>query len=370
MQSVRPLLAVALALVTALAVACSSASGGTVSVTSAGGYQPQKVASPVTLLGAGASFPAPFYTKAFYEYHKFDPNVKANYQSIGSSGGVKNFTEGTVDFGASDSPMNDKQLTAVGGAEDVFHIPTAAGAVVLTYNLEGYTGGLRLTSETLTAIYLGEIRRWNDPRLRADNADAPLPDTEIVVVRRSDGSGTTKAFTNYLSAVSPTWKEQVGAANSVQWPVGVGASGNDGVTGQVKQSPGAIGYVELSYADANQLPVAAVQNQAGNFITPSLDSTSAALADLTSLPDDLRAVIINPSPPDAYPIPTLTFILVHREQPNQLKASALVNLLWWLTHDGQQVAIDLHYAPLPKEMQAKVEEKLRLISVKGQPVLS
>lgn len=361
------------AAVPAVTQAANTPAAGTsaaASATPAGGYQVKKVASSVTLTGAGATFPNPLYSKAFDEYNKkVDSNVKVNYQSIGSSGGIKNFTEKTVDFGASDAFMTDKQLADAGGAEGIFHIPTALGAVVMTYNLPGFNGTLRFSPELLVDILNGDIKKWNDAKIKAENSGASLPDAEIAVIYRSDGSGTTSIFTNYLSSASTKWKDAVGAGTSVKWPTGIGASGNEGVTGQVKQTPGALGYVELIYAEQNKLPTVEIKNKAGKYVKPTLKATSAAAADLSQVPADLRANIVNASGDDTYPISGFTWILVYRNQTDELKANALVNMLWWLTHDGQSVAANLQYAPLPQEIVAKLEPMLKQITVGGKPVI-
>lgn len=350
--------------------AVAATTAATQGAASASTYTPRKVASSVTLQGAGATFPNPFYTKAFDEYNKkVDSNVRVNYQSIGSSGGIKNFTEKTVDFGATDGFMTDAQLTAAGGPENSFHIPTAIGPVVLTYNLPGFRGNIRMTPELVSGIFLGEIKKWNDAKIKAENTSANLPDAEIAIVHRSDGSGTTSIFTNYLAAVSPKWKSDVGAGTSVKWPTGIGAQGNEGVTGQIKNTPGAFGYVELTYAEQNKLPTVELKNKAGNYIKPSIKSGSAAAADLTTVPDDLRATIVNSGDKDAYPITGFTWILTYRTYTDELKANALVNLLWWLTHDGQQVAEQVGYTPLPKELVPRIEAKLKQITVNGRPVI-
>lgn len=353
------------------ATQAAGAAATTAPTTASATYQVKKVTSPVTLTGAGATFPNPFYSKAFDEYNKkVDPNVKVNYQSIGSSGGIKNFTEKTVDFGATDAFMNDKQLADAGGTENIFHIPTALGAVVMTYNLPGVTAGLKFTPELLVDILSGDVKKWNDAKIKAENQGVNLPDADIALVYRSDGSGTTSIFTNYLSAASPKWKDAVGAGTSVKWPTGIGASGNEGVTGQIKQTPGSLGYVELIYAEQNKLPTAEIKNKSGKYIKPSLKSTSAAAADLSQVPNDLRANIVNASGQDAYPISGFTWILVNRSLQDELKATALVNMLWWLTHDGQSVAENLQYAPLPKEIVAKIETMLKQITVGGKPVIA
>ena len=308
------------------------------------------------------------YSKWFSEYNKLYPTIQINYQSIGSGGGIKQFTEKTVDFGASDAPMTEAQITAAGGAANVFHIPTVLGGVVATYNLEG-SPKLKFTGEVLANIFLGTITKWNDPAIAKDNPDAKLSDTDIVVVHRSDGSGTTFVWTDYLSKVSPEWKKAAGASTSVSWPVGVGGKGNDGVAGLVKQTPNAIGYVELAYAIQNKLAYGSVQNSAGTFIDPSIASlTAAAAGTVGNLPDDLRVSITNGDGPTSYPITSYTYILVNPNQTDAAKAQTIVAFLWWGIHDGEQFAQDLNYAPLPPEVVAKAEAKIKLITVNGKPV--
>jgi phosphate transport system substrate-binding protein len=320
----------------------------------------------ISLTGAGATFPYPLYSKWFDVYEK-QTGVRINYQSIGSGAGIRQIIERTVDFGASDAPMTDEQLAQAPGK--ILHIPTVLGAVVLTYNLPGVETRLNLTPDTVAGIFLGEITRWNDPRIARDNASARLPDSPIVAVYRSDGSGTTNVFTDYLSAISPAWKTRVGKGTSVNWPVGLGAKGNEGVTGQVKQLPGAIGYVELAYAVQNRLPYAFVQNQAGRFVEPTLDSTSAAAAGAAqSMPDDLRVSIVNAPGVESYPIAGFTYLLVYQEQADPAKGKALVDFLWWALHDGQQYARDLLYAPLPSEVIRKAEAKVTTITAQGRPL--
>jgi phosphate transport system substrate-binding protein len=313
--------------------------------------------------GAGATFPFPLYSKWFAEYNKLHPDMQFNYQSIGSGGGIQQITNRTVDFGASDAPMTDAHLAAAPG---IVHIPTVMGAVVVTYNAP-IAADLRLTPETLAGIFLGKITRWNDPALAKANPSAKLPDSAIAVVHRSDGSGTTNIFTDYLSKVSPEWKEKVGVSTSVKWPVGLGAKGNEGVTGLVKQTPGSIGYVELAYANQNKLPTAELQNREGAFVKPSMQATSAAAAGV-QMPDDFRVSITNASGKDAYPMASFTYILVPRDQPDPAKGPALVNFLWWAVHDGQRFAEPLDYAPLPKAVVAQVEAKLRSLTTQGKPV--
>jgi phosphate transport system substrate-binding protein len=299
------------------------------------------------LTGAGATFPNPIYTKWFDAYAK-RTGVRINYQSIGSGGGIRQFTEGTVDFGATDGPMNDEQIGAVQG--NVQHIPTVLGAVVLTYNLPalGKTP-LRFDGATLADIFLGRITKWNDPRIAALNAGVRLPASDIIVVHRSDGSGTSFIFTDYLSKVSPDWKTKVGSATSVRWPTGLGGKGNEGVTQQVKQSEGAIGYVELIYAISNDLPAAAIRNAAGQFVEASLESVTAAAA-AAELPSesDFRVSITNASGREAYPISSFTWLLVRKTPRDSAKGEAIRKFLaWMLEPEAQRMAADLHYAPLP-----------------------
>ncbi|MDQ5840917.1 MAG: phosphate ABC transporter substrate-binding protein PstS [Chloroflexota bacterium] len=308
------------------------------------------------------------YTKWFDAYAK-KTGVKVNYQSIGSGGGIRQFTEGTVDFGATDSPMTDEQLAAVKG--NVAHIPTVLGAVVLTYNLAAIgTTKLKLDAPTIADIFLGKITKWNDRRITASNPGVSLPNQDIIVVHRSDGSGTSYIFTDYLSKVSPEWKTKVGNANSVNWPAGLGGKGNEGVTQQVKQSPGSIGYVELIYAISNQLSYAQVKNAAGAFIVPSLASVTAAAAGTTFAPDtDFRVSITNAAGADAYPISSFTWLLVRPDTPNEAKGKALKSFLdWMVTDEAQQMAAELHYAPLPAPVVALVKDRITTLKAGGKPI--
>jgi phosphate transport system substrate-binding protein len=309
--------------------------------------------------GAGATFPYPIYSKWFDEYAKVDPSVRFNYQSIGSGGGQKQITARTVDFGASDGPMSDENLTKAPGK--ILHIPTVAGAVVITYNLPD-SPKLKLDGPTLAGIFLGNVTKWNDPRIAALNPDVKLPATDIVVVHRSDGSGTSFIFTDYLSSVSPVWLDSVGKGTSVKWPtgIGLGAKGNEGVAGQVKQLPGAIGYVELIYANQNKLPFADLKNAAGNFIAPSLDSVTAALA-TAKIPDDFRFSMVNAPGDQAYPISGTTWLLVYEKQTNADKGKKLVEFLNWALTKGETVAPSLDYAPLPAAVQQRVLERIKTI---------
>jgi phosphate transport system substrate-binding protein len=310
------------------------------------------------LTGAGATFPNPIYTKWFDAYNK-KTGVQVNYQSIGSGGGIRQFTEGTVDFGATDGPMTDEQIAAVHG--DVLHIPTVLGAVVATYNLPSLgRQALRFDGPTLADVFLGRITKWNDPRLRALNPGVALPASDILVVHRSDGSGTSYIFTDYLSKVSPEWKDKVGRATSVNWPVGLGGKGNEGVTQQVKQSEGAIGYVELIYALSNGLPAAEIKNAAGAFVPATLKGLSAAAAGMDLAADtDFRVSITNAPGPDAYPISSLTWLLVHRQDSTSAKQRAIRGfLIWMLQPEPQRMAADLHYGPLPVGLIELVRRRL------------
>jgi len=320
-------------------------------------------ASAQTLInGAGATFPYPLYSKWFSDYTKVNTAVRFNYQSIGSGGGINQFTAGTVDFGATDAPMNADQLAKV---PDAIHVPMVLGAVVITYNAP--IEGLRLTQALVADIFLGRIKKWNDPAIAAVNPSTKLPDANITVARRSDGSGTTYVFTDYLSKISPEWKEQVGTGTSVSWPVGLGGKGNEGVTGLVKQTPGAIGYVELVYANQNKLAKAILQNKDGNFVAPTLQATSAAAAGV-AIPEDYRVSLTNASGKDAWPIAAFTWLLVHKDTRDPVKGEAVAKFLWWAVHEGQATAASLEYAPLPKPVVVMVEKTIRSLQVQGKPV--
>ena len=318
--------------------------------------------------GAGATFPYPIYSKWFDAYTKVDPEVRFNYQSIGSGGGIKQVASRTVDFGATDGPMTDEQLKAA--PAELVHIPTVLGAVVATYNLPG-NPRLHFARDVLADIFLGKITKWNDPRLRASNPGVTLPNEPIAVVHRSDGSGTTYIWVDYLSKVSPEWQQKVGKGTSVNWPVGLGGKGNEGVAGQVKNTPGALGYVELAYAVKNKLPVGLVKNAAGKFIEPTIESTTAAAAGAAkSMPDDFRVSLTNAPGDAAYPIASFTWLLVYREQPDEAKGRAIVNFLWWMSHEGQKYAADLLYAPLPAPVVKQIEAKIKKINYQGKPLLA
>ena len=304
--------------------------------------------------GAGATFPYPIYSKWFDEYAKVDPSVRFNYQSIGSGGGQKQILAQTVDFGASDGPMSDDNLAKAPGK--LLHIPTVAGADVVAYNLPG-NPALKFDADTIAGIFLGQIKKWNDPKITALNSGVTLPDQEIVVVHRSDGSGTTYIWTDYLSKISPEWKTKVGTNTSVNWPTGIGGKGNEGVAGQIKQTPGALGYVELIYAVQNKMPYADVKNAAGEFVKPTLESVTAALA-TADIPDDFRFSMTNAPGKEAYPIAGATWLLVYEQQKDATKGKKLVEFLKWSAKDGEKMAEDLQYAPLPESLQQRVLKRI------------
>jgi phosphate transport system substrate-binding protein len=319
----------------------------------------------VSLNGAGATFPAPLYTKWFNEYAN-RTGVQVNYQAIGSGGGIKAITDKTVDFGASDGIMTEEQMSA---APDVLHVPMTSGAVVLAFNVPDLEGKLNLSPDTVAGIFLGTIAKWNDPALAADNPGVALPNKDIVSVHRSDGSGTTYIFTNYLAKISPAWASQVGNATSVNWPTGLGGQGNAGVAGEVKANEGTIGYVELAYAVQNNLPVATLKNAAGEWVQASHGSTTAASTGVP-LPDDMKVMVTNSPNPQAYPIVGFTWILANREQADQAKGKALVDLLLWAIKDGQAYTTELNYAPLSPEAAAKAEALIRSITYQDTPLAS
>ena len=312
-----------------------------------------------TLTGAGATFPYPIYSRWFSEYHKLHPDVEINYQSIGSGGGIRQVTAGTVDFGASDMPMNDKQLKEA--KTKILNIPTVLGADVPAYNIPGVSGELKFTPEALAGIFLGKISKWNDKALTSVNPGVNLPDREIIVVHRSDGSGTTFIFTDYLSKVSPEWKSLVGADTSVKWPIGIGQKGNEGVAGSIRQLAGAIGYVELIYAVQNNIPYGSVRNSAGAFIKASLETVTAAAASVPKMPDDFRVSITNAPGKDAYPISSFTWLLIPAQSKDPAKGKILADFLNWMVTDGQKMTASLSYAPLPENVAAKVKEAIKQV---------
>ena len=319
------------------------------------------------LLGAGATFPYPYYSKLFDTYHK-SKRVETNYQAIGSGGGIRQLLKKTVDFGGTDAFMKEADLNKAEG--DILHVPTCLGAVVVSYNLPGDLT-LNLTPEIISEIFLGKIIKWNDSKIKAANKAVALPDINIVVVHRSDGSGTTSIFSDYLSKVSSQWKEKVGAGKSLNWPTGLGAKGNPGVAGLVKQVPGSVGYVELIYALSNNMSYAHVQNKSGNFVAPSIETVS--LAANVALPEDTRVSITDTDSKDGYPISGFTWLIFYKEQNydnrDKAKADTLINMLWWVLHEGQELAKPLHYAPLPDEAVKKGEKILKAVTYNGTPLL-
>jgi phosphate transport system substrate-binding protein len=323
------------------------------------------LAGQLLINGAGATFPFPIYSKWFSEYNKLHPEVQINYQSIGSGGGIKQITEKTVDFGASDAPMSDPELQKAPG---LLHIPTVMGAVVVVYNVPGVSE-LRLSPENLVSIFLGKIVKWNDPAIAKDNPKAKLPGLAISVAHRSDGSGTTSVFTDYLAKVSPEWKTGPGQGKSVNWPTGLGGKGNEGVTGLVKQTEGGVGYVELAYANQNKLTMADLKNHDGQWVKASLETVSAAAAK-AGMPADYRISITDAPGKEAYPIAAFTYVLIYKEQTDAAKGAQLVHFLWWALHDGQKMAAGLDYAPLPVPLVKKVDATLKTITVQGKAVLA
>lgn len=319
----------------------------------------------IILQGAGATFPNPIYQKWFAKYTADHPSVSFDYKAIGSGGGQSQILARTVDFAGSDAPLKNEDVAGAPGV--ILHIPTLLGAVVMTYNLPGARSPLKLSPESLSGIYLGRIARWNDPAIESGNKGANLPAEDIRVIHRSDGSGTTFAFTDYLCRIDAEWNRIVGSGTSVEWPVGVGAKGNEGVVRQVRQTANSIGYVELIYAEQNSLPYALIKNTSGQYIRPSLDSIVAAAAAI-QIPDDLRMSITNAPGPTAYPIASFTYLLVYKDQIDRNRGKALVDFLWWATHDGQRSARDMNYAPLPSELVMRAEAKIRSICYQGAPL--
>jgi phosphate transport system substrate-binding protein len=330
---------------------------------------PEPATASITLQGAGATFPTPLYTKWFEDYSAKYSNVKVDYQSIGSGGGIKGITQGTVDFGASDAAMKDTEIAALPAGTKVLHVPTALGAVVVIFNVQGVTD-LNLDAANVAGIFLGKITKWNDPAIAANNAGATLPDKAILVVHRSDASGTTNAFTTYLDTVSPDWHTAVGAGKDVKWPTGVGAQGNDGVATGVKQTDGAVGYVELQYATQASLASAKVKNADGQFVAGSTDGvTAAAEAAAAAFPGDFRqAPIINGKGATAYPIASYTYLLVYQDQKDADKGKTLVAFMYWALTDGQAEENALGYAPLPKPVQDKALAELHQFTTGGSPI--
>jgi len=339
---------------TVRSIAVALATGAVFSVVAA--------AQSVDLTGAGATFPYPIYSKWFADYAQ-STGVKINYQSIGSGGGIRQLSEQTVDFGASDGPMSDQELAAAKGGP-VLHFPTVMGAVVITYNVPGLNRPLNLTGDAIADIFAGKITKWNDAQIVAQNRGVTLPNSDILVVHRSDGSGTTYIFSDYLASVNPSWSSTLGRGKEINWPVGLGGKGNEGVAGQVKQTPGSIGYVELAYATQNGLAFANVRNLAGQFITPSIASVTAAAASM-KLPKntDYRVSIANAPGKDSYPISSMTWLLIYQNQADRVKGDKLVKFLAWAYKNGEKSAATLDYAPLPPAMVSQLQSRLKTIHI-------
>ena len=321
------------------------------------------------LNGAGATFPNIIYQNWMLTYNQSHPDVKLNYQSIGSGGGIRQFSDGTVDFGGTDAPMSDSAIAAIGG--NVLHIPTVLGAVVAAYNLPDVAQPVKFTPDVLADIFLGKITSWGDARLASINPGVTLPSQDIIIVHRSDGSGTSFVWTDYLSKVSPEWLQRVGRGTSVNWPVGLGGRGNEGVAATVRQTPGAIGYVELGYALINKMSFGVLRNRSGNWITASLESVTLAAAG--AMKDmgpntDFRVSITDSPGPQAYPAASFTWLLVHKTYSDSAKARALMQFIWWAETDGQAKTTELGYAPLPKELRPWIQARLKTITAGGRPV--
>lgn len=342
------------------ATACKKSEEGSPGETKGSG------SSEISLSGAGATFPFPLYSKWMSEYNKLHPNIRINYQSIGSGGGIRQITSGTVDFGATDAPMSEADEKKA--PKKILHVPTTIGAVVVAYNLPGMSAKLKLDGALIADLFLGQVTKWNDPRIAALNEGVTLPDLAVTVVNRSDGSGTTAVFTDYLAAVSAEWKSRVGAGKAVKWPVGLGAKGNEGVTGQVKITPGAIGYIELAYATQNGMSSAAIKNRAGQFIEASSASGTAAAAG-KEMPESLFVSLADAEGEAAYPIASYTYFLVYQDASDARKGEALAQFLWWAIHDGQKFAAELDYAPLPETVVQLVEQRLRGLTAGSQTLL-
>jgi len=357
------LIAAGLALAVAGGMTMTSCNGA-----GSGSKSDSTATSDDAIMGAGSSFDNPLFSKMFAEYNKAN-GLKVNYQSIGSGGGIQQLTNKTVDFGASDAPLNDEQTGKM--PTPAIHIPVTAGAVVLTYNLPDVKDTLMLTPDVLADIFLGNIKKWNDPKIAAANKNVKLPAMDIVIAHRADASGTSNIFTTYLSKVSKDWETKVGKGSSVNWPVGLGGKGNEGVAGTVKQTPGAIGYVELAYAIQNNMAFAKMQNKAGNFITPSIASVTAA-ANIT-IPADGKVSLTNTDATDGYPISGLSWVLIYKEQKyndrTADRATKMLKLIWWMTHEGQQYSAALNYAPLSASAVSVGEALLKSATYDGKPIL-
>ena len=337
-------------------------------VSCGGGGSTAEGGNATGVIGAGSSFDNPLFSKMFSVYHD-STKIQVNYQSVGSGAGISQLTHKTIDFGASDAPMNEEQSKAVEG--EVLHIPVTAGAVVISYNLPDFKGDLKFTPAIVADIFLGKITKWNDPAIAAANPGLTLPATDIVVAHRSDGSGTSAIFTSYLSKVSTEWESKVGTGTSVNWPVGLGGKGNEGVSGLIKQTPGGVGYIELAYANQNQMPYASIQNKAGNFIVPSIESVTAA-ADI-EIPQDGKVLLTNTDAAQGYPISGFSWVLIYKEQSynkrTEAQAQQLLTLLSWMIHTGQQYSAALDYAPLSQAAVATGDALLKSATFNGQQIL-
>lgn len=333
--------------------------------------QPTKAPETVTLNGAGATFPYPLISKWSSEYNKIKPNIQINYQSVGSGAGIKQITEKTVNFGATDAPLTEQEFSNVSG---ILQIPETIGAVVVAYNLPGIEKGVKLSGDVVADIFLGKIKKWNDPRITSPNPDIQFPDKDIIVAHRSDGSGTTFVFTDYLTAVSPDWKSKVGKGKSGNWPVGLGGKGNEGVSGLLSQNPYSIGYIELAFAKLQNIPYAYIKNKTGKFIEPTLETTaSAAAGAVPTLPaGDVSwssVSIVDAPGENSYPIGSFTYLLVYKDQTDQTKGKILAEFLWWAVHDGQKYSSELLYVPLPDAVVSLNEKTIRLMNYNGQPLI-
>jgi phosphate transport system substrate-binding protein len=317
------------------------------------------LAAQTTLNGAGATFPYPIYSKWFSEYHKLHPDIQMNYQSIGSGGGIRQVVAGTVDFGASDGPMTDEQLKEA--KFKILHLPTVMGADVPAYNIPGVNAELKFSPEALAGIFLGKITKWNDKAIAGPNQGVNLPDKDIIVVHRSDSSGTTYIWTDYLSKVSPEWQSQVGKGAAVKWPIGLGGKGNEGVAGLIRQLPGSIGYVELIYAVQNNIAYGSVKNSSGNFVKASLEGVTAAAASSAKMPADFRVSITNAPGKDAYPISSFTWLLIPAQSKDAAKGKILADFLNWMVTDGQKMTAALSYAPLPDTVVQKEKDAIKQV---------
>lgn len=345
----------------AIGISCSGQkTGGNTSGSGTGGTQ---------LQGSGSTFVKPMMDKWTSEFGKLNPTMRIDYQSTGSGAGIKAIQNRTSDFGASDAAMTDDELKQA--SAEIVHIPVVMGAVVVTYNLEGVTQPLRLSPELISDIYLGKIKKWNDEKIKKENADAQLPDANITPVFRADGSGTSDVFTDFLSKTVPEWKEKIGRTKNPQLPegVGMGAKGNEGVMGQVKNTPNTIGYVELTFAKANKLPTVLVKNSSGNYVEATSKSVSSAAEEIAAkIPDDLRTQFTNAAGADAYPVAGIVYVLAYKEQADEARGKALAEFLWWAIHDGTKFVEDLHYAPLPAGLVSKAEGKIKSLSSGGKPL--